>query len=196
MSARSMVCGGLLVCAMVAGACDSFGDGGQETQVEAPPATEGSVPTDGDEGAAEPAEVIASAEGQVRSGGDAGPVRVDVTSLVRTANNMVTLEFTLTLLEPTTDGDDELVLLGQLGEALADWTVGGVSLIDETEQKRYLVFRDTDDQCLCSDARSPLLLDVPQPHFATFPAPPDSTESVTVVIPNITPIQDVPISSG
>jgi hypothetical protein len=74
--------------------------------------------------------------------------------------------------------------------------VGGTYLIDQANNMRHLVLRDTGNACVCSEGIPGSLDDGEQfTAFAEFPAPPASVRSVTVVIPLFTPMQDVPIST-
>ena len=73
-------------------------------------------------------------------------------------------------------------------------TVAGVHLIEPVGKKKYLVVRDTKDNCDCSRG----VKDIPAKSranlWARFPAPPDNVEKITVVIPKFSPMDDVPIS--
>jgi hypothetical protein len=72
--------------------------------------------------------------------------------------------------------------------------IAGVHLLDPVGKKKYLVIRDTQNNCDCSkglkdlDAKSRVNL------WARFPAPPDNVEKIAVVIPHFTPMDDVPLS--
>ena len=73
-------------------------------------------------------------------------------------------------------------------------SIGGVHLIDPVGKKKYLVVRDSKNNCDCSQkvpdvgAKSRINL------WARFPAPPDSVEKIGVVVPHFPPLDDVPIS--
>lgn len=70
------------------------------------------------------------------------------------------------------------------GSGPADYTVSGVSLFDSTGLKRYLVYLDSEDNCLCSKTS---LDDIPRGKSETFaallPAPPSSVTTVAVQTP-------------
>lgn len=74
--------------------------------------------------------------------------------------------------------------------------VSGAYLIDQDANLKYLVLRDTENACICSE-RVPTVLNEERQFtaFAEFPAPPEKVKSVTVVVPLFNPLQDVPISS-
>jgi hypothetical protein len=72
--------------------------------------------------------------------------------------------------------------------------VGAVHLIAGT--KKYLVVRDNVKTCVCAVVSGGSLppgqtLNL----WAKFPAPPESVQRVSVVVPNFDPIDNVPISS-
>jgi hypothetical protein len=73
-------------------------------------------------------------------------------------------------------------------------SIGGVTLVDGANKKKYFVVRDTENTCLCSRE----LKDIPAKSranvWAKFPAPPDDVQKISIVIPHFGPIDDVPIS--
>jgi len=75
-----------------------------------------------------------------------------------------------------------------------DYRVSGFSLFDPAGLKRYLVLRDTDGDCLCSDIGNSRLATGERVSFtATFPAPPQDVDTVTVETP-MGALTSVPIS--
>jgi hypothetical protein len=88
------------------------------------------------------AEPIATTDGE-QSG-----VRLEVTEHKRTSGETLTLKFKI-----VNDGD-ELVEFGyEFGDPsiTGDYgSVGGVHLVDGANKKKYLVVRDSEDNCLCS----------------------------------------------
>ena len=72
--------------------------------------------------------------------------------------------------------------------------IGGVHLIDAVGKKKYLVVRDSQDQCDCSRNLKDLAPKSRVNLWARFPAPPDNVEKVTVVVPHFSPMDDVALS--
>jgi hypothetical protein len=73
-------------------------------------------------------------------------------------------------------------------------SIGGVHLLDEKNRKKYLVMRDEKGTCVCSRGLKGIEPEKSAMLWARFPAPPDGTQKVTVVIPKFLPIDDVPIA--
>jgi hypothetical protein len=72
----------------------------------------------------------------------------------------------------------------------------GVALIDPEGRKKYLVARQADGHCICSNDLGAAFVkeDAPVNLEATLAAPPESVTSVNVVVPNVKTFIDVPIS--
>lgn len=132
------------------------------------------------------APIIATADGE-----KAG-TRVEVTELKRASDNTVTLKFAL-----VNDGSDRHSISYDYGDGqqgATDYaTIGGVTLVDGANKKKYFVVRDSENNCLCSRG----LKDIPATSranlWAKFPAPPDDVQKISIVIPHFGPIDDVPI---
>jgi hypothetical protein len=62
-------------------------------------------------------------------------------------------------------------------------SLGGATLIDKAEKKRYYVLRDTEGRPLCTTFPNDLPAGKTVPVFAQFPAPPEGTEKVDFQIP-------------
>jgi hypothetical protein len=148
----------------------------------------GSVPTTSGGAPATPAAVvIATADGE-----KAG-TRVEVTELKRSSDNTLTLKFAM-----VNDGPEQLSFNYNYGDpdhSIKDFnSIGGVTLVDGTNKKKYFVVRDTELTCVCSHG----LKDIPAKSrgnvWAKFPAPPDDVQKISIVIPHFGPIDDVPIS--
>jgi hypothetical protein len=137
--------------------------------------------------AAPAAVVIATADGE-----KAG-TRVEITELKRASDNTVTLKFAM-----VNDGAEPISFNYNYGDpqhSVKDFnSIGGVTLIDGANKKKYFVVRDTENTCLCSHG----LKDIPAKSrgnvWAKFPAPPDDVQKISIVIPHFGPIDDVPIS--
>ena len=125
--------------------------------------------------------------------GEKADTRVDITELKRSSDNTVTLKFAL-----VNDSADRLSFSYDYGDSqysTIDFnTIGGVTLVDGANKKKYFVVRDTENNCLCSRG----LKDIPAKSrgnvWAKFPAPPEDVQKISIVIPHFGPMDDVPIS--
>jgi hypothetical protein len=129
---------------------------------------------------------IASADGE-RSG-----VKVVVQELKRTSGGTVAMKFSIT------NGSENKVGGGyEFGdkdhEIIDHGSVGGVQLIDEAGKRKYFVVRDTGGKCVCSQGIKDVQPGETENFWARFPAPPDSVQKITVVVPHFQPMDDVPI---
>jgi hypothetical protein len=72
----------------------------------------------------------------------------------------------------------------------------GVALIDPEGRKKYLVARQADGHCVCSNSLGAAFVeeDAPVSLEATLAAPPESVTKVNVVVPSVKTFIDVPIS--
>ncbi|MFI5757347.1 hypothetical protein [Streptomyces sp. NPDC051569] len=62
-------------------------------------------------------------------------------------------------------------------------SLGGTTLVDKTEKKRYYVLRDTDGFPLTTTGVTGVKAGESIAFFAQFPAPPDSTSQVDIQVP-------------
>ena len=147
------------------------------------PATTTSAPVP-----AAPAGVIATTES------DQGGVRIDITELKRSSGGTVNLKFVI-----TNNGDKGFSMASERladHEAPSDYrSVSGIHLVDPVNKKKYFVVRDSEKNCLCSQAVD----DVKEGGgrvtlWAKFPAPPPEVQKITIQIPHFQPIDDAPIS--
>lgn len=131
------------------------------------------------------APVLASGDGEIPG------TRVEIHELKRNSSGTVTLKFTM-----HNDSPDPLEFSGTVfgDSALREdyYSIGGVHLLDPVGKKKYLVVRDSANQCLCSNnvatiTKSKVSL------WAKFPAPPEGVNTVTVVIPHFPPFDDLVI---
>ncbi|MGH7828730.1 MAG: hypothetical protein ACREP8_01005 [Candidatus Binatia bacterium] len=130
--------------------------------------------------------VLASSDGETPGW------RVEIQELKRVSGGTVMLRFVM-----INDGDQTLSFghnFVQPGISGDYANIGGVHLLDPVGKKKYLVIRDTQNNCDCSkglknvDAKSRVNL------WARFPAPPDNVEKIAVVVPHFSPMDDVPLS--
>jgi hypothetical protein len=125
--------------------------------------------------------------------GEKGGTRVDITELKRTSDNNLTLKFVI-----VNDSAERF----NFGYDFADpdhsvkdiSSVGGVTLVDGANKKKYFVVRDTENSCLCSRDLKDLQAHTRANVWAKFPPPPDDVQKISVVIPHFGPLDDVPIS--
>ena len=73
-------------------------------------------------------------------------------------------------------------------------TVAGVHLIEPVGKKKYLVVRDTKNDCDCSRGVKDIAPKSRVNLWARFPAPPDNVDKITVIVPHFSPMDDVAIS--
>ena len=128
---------------------------------------------------------IATAEGTIPG------TRVEVTELKRSSGGTLTLKFAL--VNESSGGINVGDISAMLDLHDASYTVGAVHLIDPVGKKKYFVARDSDNKCVCS-VFGALQKGARANHWAKFPAPPDDVEKISVVLPNFSPLDDVPIS--
>jgi len=171
--------------------------GDDDTAEDAPGAQDTSTPAststatpDSDSSASSPAVAATLPDEPVATvpGGEPGMV-VEVYALTRSAESVTaTMAVTNEALEPFT-------LNRQFAASLADdYRVSGITLFDPAGLKRYLVLRDTNGDCLCSDVGNGRLDTGERVSFtATFPAPPQDVDTVTVETP-MGALASVPIS--
>lgn len=127
---------------------------------------------------------------------DDGPAHVDLLALNRTANNTVTAR-----LRVVNDGQDTL----SLDHALEDTAfkagpsdaANGIVLLDGVNSKAYYPLTAAGGACMCSDlSTADLEAGKTQEIYAVFPAPPATTNRVTVWVPLTVPFPDMNIGAG
>ena len=188
--------GAITATALVATGCG----GGDETPVATRSATSAqSAPAAVPPPAAAPATatpkgVLGGRDGQF----DGDPVRLEILELVRSgATSSITIQL-------TTEGEDSRAqIAGALDDGISDDdngneydTADGISLIDATNRKRYLVARDSSGRCVCDNDLSGTFVEPAGPTVlsATFGAPPPDVKAVDVVIPKYGTFKNVPFS--
>jgi hypothetical protein len=126
---------------------------------------------------------IASADGQ------SPDVHLEVMQLKRGSGGTVTLRFRV-----INGGKDNLGIYGLMSGKESP-SVDGVHLLDAANKKKYLVVRDSEGNCVCSRGLdSPIKPGESMNFWSKFPAPPDTVEKISVVVPHFEPMDDVPIS--
>ncbi|MFF7448770.1 MULTISPECIES: hypothetical protein [unclassified Streptomyces] len=154
--------------------CGSGGDDDKKPETTASASqTEGSDPSP-QEGQSD--------EVQAELKGSSGLI-LQVTSAERDAGGFVTVNGTL-----KNDGAKSVTVPGALRgdetEILAhDRSLGGATLIDSKEKKRYYVLRDTEGRPLTTTGLSIIKSGEELAVFMQFPAPPSSTTDVALQLP-------------
>lgn len=169
-------------------------DSGETTESSQEPPTE-------DEEESSSGEALAARDGQI----DGVAVRLEITEL-RRSGATTALTFELSVDEPRAgETTDNAQVAGTFDDGLSEVdggkgqdsrTIDGVSLIDATNGKRYLVARDSEGVCVCDGDMSSTFVEPAGPVSlsATFGAPPPDVEAVDVVIPKFGTFKDVPLS--
>lgn len=119
--------------------------------------------------------------------GQTDGTKIVVREVKRDAASTVTLRFQL-----VNDGATEFKPYGVLGEY---FTLDKIALIDGANKKKYLVVKDTDGKCLCSELTGNIAKGSKVNLWAKFPAPPPEVKTITVVVPNFEPV-DAPITAA
>lgn len=124
---------------------------------------------------------------------DTPGTRIEVQEVKRTSGDTVTVKFAM-----INDSDKEL----SFGYEYVDpdhsikhyGGIGGIHLIDAAGKKKYFVVRDTENACLCSRSVPKISPKSRANLWAKFPAPPADVQKITVVMPHLIPMDDVPLS--
>jgi outer membrane protein OmpA-like peptidoglycan-associated protein len=126
-----------------------------------------------------------------RQDGEAEGLAVEITSLRRTAGGFVTVTFRYRNTGTAVHGFPH------------DGRVRNAYLLDSGNRRKYEVARDQQQQPLCSETRElvgqsgeKLAPGTAIAMWATFPAPPESTKTVSVHLPFAPPFDDVPVSGA
>jgi hypothetical protein len=153
----------------------------------AAPALPTAAPASSAAPAAAPASsAVASTEGEKPG------IRVEVTELKRSPSAL-SLKFTIV------NGSEKQMSFnydfGDPTHSIKDFnSVGGVTLLDAAGKKKYMVVRDSDTACVCSQGVKDLPAGSRVNLWAKFPPPPEDVKRISIVIPHFSPMDDVPIS--
>jgi hypothetical protein len=131
--------------------------------------------------------VLATADGETPG------IKAEIQELKRDSGGTLTLK--LTLVNGSSKRLDFGYAFGDPDHQIKDHaSVGGISLIDPVNKKKYLVARDSENTCLCSRGLNHVAPGERLNVWAKFPAPPDDVQKINVSIPHFSPADDVPIS--
>jgi hypothetical protein len=183
-----------VACALAALAASSCGGSDKAKTTTAPAATPTAQATP-----AARAEPVIDAEG-VHHG---WKFRFTIDQLVRSGPTVV-VNAKVSLVDPSDDDDWQVSdtfddglyeKLSNGGDETGD-VFDGVALIDPVGRKKYLVARDSDGRCVCSNDLSDVFVRGSDPVTlqATLTAPPPNVKTVDVVVPHVQTFHDVPIA--
>jgi hypothetical protein len=116
-----------------------------------------------------------SGEGQVPGS------KIIVQSVKRDAGGTVTARFQL-----VNDSPQQIKTYGALGEYFG---MDYVTLVDAANKKKYLVVRDADKKCVCSELKQDSKTGTKFNLWAMFPAPPPAVQKITLVVPGFEPVE-------
>jgi hypothetical protein len=128
--------------------------------------------------------VAVSAQELVGEGERAG-TRVVVRDLKRDDGGTVTLR-----LQVVSENETP----AQLYQLLGGYLDSKVHLVDAAGKKKYLVVKDSNGKCECTEIRGSVAKNAPVNLWAKFAAPPATVQKVTVVVGGFEPVESVPIS--
>lgn len=161
---------------------DDAEDQGSDTDEAGEPVQGGAV----DPGESEPRETIASQ--------DVADLETDLHIAVHElSRGAETTELTFSI---TNTGDDPSALMHSFLARGDSRDVSAVELVDPSAGRVHLVARDADDNCVCSryDGADRFEAGESVLYSATFGAPPEETEAMTVRLPMAGSLTDVPLS--
>jgi hypothetical protein len=126
----------------------------------------------------EPETVIATLKGEEG-------IVLDITSAVRDSGGFVTVKG---VIRNTSDKEyfDTATWTGpelDLKKGAGGGSLGGATLIDKAEKKRYYILRDTENRPLATTGIPTIDANSETPAFMQFPAPPESTTEVDFQLP-------------
>lgn len=124
------------------------------------------------------------------SEGETSGLSVEVTEFKRTSGGTVSLKFAM-----INNSGKEVAIHGDYGEDKAKdfGSIGGVTLVDAANKKKYFVVRDTDGTCVCSTKIQNIKPSTRAVLWAKFPAPPEDVKSLSISVPHFAPMDDVPL---
>jgi hypothetical protein len=122
-----------------------------------------------------------SAEGQVPGS------KIIVTSIKRDSGGTVTLRIQL-----VNDGKQNVKTYGVLGDL---FSLDAVTLVDTANKKKYLVVKDAEKKCVCSDFHEDLKPGTRFNVWAMYPAPPANVQKINVLVPGFEPVE-APITAA
>jgi hypothetical protein len=131
------------------------------------------------------AQALATTEGETAG------VKLEVQEL-KVSNGAVMMKFTVT--NESNAPIDPMAMSDRQNLTKDYHDVSGAYLVDTVNKKKYLVIRDSDNECLCSRNLGGIAPGSAANLWARFPAPPDSVQKIGVVVPHFIPMDDIQLT--
>jgi hypothetical protein len=180
----------LIITLMIAGCGGKHEPGSNASQ---PAQVVPSAPTQANPGPSVSTTPAASVPAIATAEGETSGVRAEVQQLKRGSDNTLTLKFAI-----VNDSDKKVEFgynFGDKDNEIKDYnSIGGVTLVDGLNKKKYFVARDTENNCVCSRSLNTVEPKSRANLWAKFPAPPDDVQKISIIIPHFGPLDDVTIS--
>lgn len=164
-------------------------ESGDQTDQESRDHLEVSPPPQSSTGNPENQEIVASSVTTSTELGNS--LKLDIYSLERLNNNLLRLTIGI-----TNNSSDRYRLYRGLGQEGDEYTASAISLIDSTNQKRYLSLNQSNGSCFCLPLEGAIESGETGVVWVIYPAPPKEVEEMTIVTPLTPPMLDVPISDS
>lgn len=118
-------------------------------------------------------------------------LQIDIYALERLENNLIRLRLGI-----TNHSSDSFDIGFGLSESQDRLSASDISLIDSTNQQRYVSYDQSDGSCFCESLDGPIEGSSTETLWVIYPEAPENVESMTVATPLTPPILDVPISTS
>lgn len=115
-------------------------------------------------------------------------LQVDIYALERLENNLLRLR-----LGVTNNSPDSFDIGFGLSESQDRLSASNISLIDSTNQQRYVSYDQSDGSCFCESLSGPIEGSSTETLWVIYPEAPANVESMTITTPLTPPIFDIPI---
>lgn len=118
-------------------------------------------------------------------------LEIEVQALESLENGILRLQIGVTNNSP--EAFDLGFRMAQTNDPLS---ASNISLIDETNQKRYISYDQSNGNCFCSQLEDTLQPGENAPLWIAYPGVPDDLEKMTVLTPITPPLLNIPISTS
>lgn len=115
-------------------------------------------------------------------------LQVDIYALERLENNLLRLR-----LGVTNNSPDSFDIGFGLSESQDRLSASNISLIDSTNQQRYVSYDQSDGSCFCESLSGPIEGSSTETLWVIYPEAPANVESMTIATPLTPPLFDIPI---
>ncbi|MDI3419536.1 hypothetical protein [Streptomyces luteolus] len=191
MKARRALTAAMLATGLVltVAGCGGDEDGGRKQTTSESTTSSKGKDEGGDDRPQEPAEDAVLAEVTGEDG-----ITLVVNSAVRDEGGFLTVNGTVKngsggTWVPTGWRGEEKELVGNAA------SMAGAAIVDKTGKKRYLILRDTEGRCLCTQFQGGFKAGEEKTFYAQFPAPPDTSANVAFQVGDMPPA-DIQITEG